>query len=316
MSKSFDQNEYLEALRFNYHHLHYFWAVASEGHLTRAAERLHLSQSALSAQIRQLEQRLGVELFERQGRRLVLTEAGGRAFEYAQAIFGLGKELWNLMRDGAAGKGQALRIGHTPTLSRNFIDNWLRPAMAQPDVALNLHSAPQHELLSRLAEHGLDVVLTNRLPDEHETRPWRVYRLSRQRVSLVGPASWRDKPFRFPRDLAAQPLILPGTSSDIRARFDALCDQHGIAVTVAAQADDMAMLRLLARDSGLLAVLPPVVVQDELQGGRLVELQRLRGIDESFYAITLPRRFMPPMLGALLKGASKAAEFTAPAGKS
>ena len=70
----------------NYHHLRYFWAVAHEGNLTRAAERLYVSQSAVSVQIKKLEQHLGHALFERRGRTLVLTEAGSIALEFGIAI--------------------------------------------------------------------------------------------------------------------------------------------------------------------------------------------------------------------------------------
>ena len=72
--------------RLNYHHLRYFREVAIEGNLGRAAERLNVAQSALSVQIRQLEERLGFTLFDRVARSLVLTEAGRIALDHADRI--------------------------------------------------------------------------------------------------------------------------------------------------------------------------------------------------------------------------------------
>ena len=100
----------------NFHHLHYFWVVAKEGHLTRAAQQLHVSQSALSSQIRQLQEQLGHELFVREGRSLRLTEFGHVVLEYADSIFTLGSELLALTESGELQHLQRLRIGSVATL--------------------------------------------------------------------------------------------------------------------------------------------------------------------------------------------------------
>jgi LysR family transcriptional activator of nhaA len=125
--------------QLNFHHLFYFWRVARLGHLTRAAEALHTSQSALSAQIRQLEDRLGETLFDRQGRRLALSAAGQLVMAYADEIFGLGQEMLGRLQGSGDGV-QRLRIGSVSTLSRNFQENWLRPALDNPAVMLSLES--------------------------------------------------------------------------------------------------------------------------------------------------------------------------------
>lgn len=287
--------------RLNYHHLHYFWAVAKEGNLTRAAALLHVSQSALSTQIKQLEAQLGQTLFDRQGRRLVLTEAGQLALGYAESIFASGTELMALLRDGRRLEREVMRIGAVATLSRNFQENFLAPLLARADVALVLHSGSLPELLARLRVHTLDIVLSNQRVHSSADEPWRCRRIARQPISLVGPKRSGRRAFRFPDDLASVALLLPGAGSDIRAGFDLLCDQLGIRYTLRAEVDDMALLRLLARDSGGVALLPTVVVQDELKSGALVEYAVVPELHESFYAITVQRHFEPPWLKALLK---------------
>jgi LysR family transcriptional activator of nhaA len=281
----------------NYHHLKYFWAVAKDGNLTKTAERLHVSQSALSAQIRQLEDQLGEPLFLREGRRLRLTEAGRIALTYAENIFATGEELLATLKDGRR-REHILRVGAVATLSRNFQESFVKPLLGQRDVRLQLLSGSLDELLLRLASHSLDLVLSNRPVQRDSERAWRCRRSARQQVSLVG----RPRPgvFRFPEDAADISMLLPGTDSEVRTAFDTLCEQLGVKVRILAEVDDMAMMRLLARDTGAVALLPSVVVRDELQSGLLQEYCVIPSLYENFYAITVERQYQHPLLRMLL----------------
>ena len=287
--------------RLNFHHLHYFWAVAREGHLTRAAGQLNVSQSALSAQIKQLEGQFGQALFTRQGRALELTEAGRVALAYADTIFAAGNELMATLRDGQRLERQVLRVGAVATLSRNFQENFVRPLLQRADVELVLQSGSMTELLARLSVHTMDVVLSNSPVQADANHPWRCRRIARQPVSLVGRPRAAGQAFRYPQELAEVPLLLPGRDNEIRAGFDLMCEQAGLRCRVLAEVDDMAMMRLLARDTDAVALLPAVVVRDELLGGVLQEYAVVPHLFESFYAITVQRHFEPPLLKALLK---------------
>jgi LysR family transcriptional activator of nhaA len=281
--------------------LHYFWAVAKEGNLTRAAARLHVSQSALSAQIKQLEDQIGHTLFERRGRVLVLTEPGNVALGYAETIFATGAELMSVLREGRRDARHVVRIGAVATLSRNFQENFLAPMLRRDDVELALHSGSLVDLLARLRVHSLDLVLSNHRVQGSAEEAWRCRRIARQPVSLVGRPRLQGPSFRFPQDLAQVPLLLPGRDNDIRSGFDLMCETRGIRYRLLAEVDDMAMLRLLARDTGGVALLPSVVVQDELRSGTLVEYAVVPDLYETFFAISVPRRFESPMLRELLQ---------------
>jgi LysR family transcriptional activator of nhaA len=286
--------------QLNFRHLLYFWQVAKVGHLTRAAQQLRVSQSALSSQIRQLEQSLGQALFDRSGRTLVLTEFGSTVLDYADGIFGLGQELMATVRGGEGQRIQRLRVGAVATLSRNFLENLLRPVLDKPEVRLSLESGSLEELLGRLQVHNLDVVYSNRPVVAEAGRPWRCVRIDRQSVCLVGPPRPRGSRFKLPADAARVRFVLPGPSSDIRSQFDLWCERNQLRVAVAAEVDDMAMLRLLARDSGAVTVLPEVVVQDELREGRLQRYCAVPGVFENFYAITAFRRSPSPLVQGLV----------------
>ncbi len=283
----------------NYHHLHLFRAVAHDGNLTRTAQRLNLSQSALSVQIRKLEARLNHPLFERRGRQLHLTEAGRIALDHADAIFAVGAELLGTLRDTGRGL-QVLRVGALATLSRNFQLGFLRPVLGQPDSEVILRSGSLSELLHGLETLNLDVVLTNQPPQRDATTPFVSHRLAEQPASLVGTASRLLGTDTLRDRLARLPVILPSTNSSIRIGFDALVAQLGIRPRIVAEVDDMAMMRLLAREDAGLAVLPLIAIKDELEQGILIEANRLPGISETFYAVTLERRFPNPLLQRLI----------------
>ncbi|MEL6596623.1 MAG: LysR family transcriptional regulator [Pseudomonadota bacterium] len=288
--------------QMNYNHLRYFWAVAHDGNLTRTAERLNLSQSALSTQIKTLEERLGHALFERRGRALHLTEAGRIALDHADTIFATGAELLGtLNQTGAARK--ALRVGALATLSRNFQIGFLRPLLGREDVDVILRSGTASALMRGLESLNLDIILLNQAPPADALTRFVVNRLDEQPVSLVG-APERLENARDLRDLLSrQPVLLPNRESSIRTGFDALTDRLGLQPQIAAEVDDMAMLRLLARENVGLALVPPIVVRDELASGVLSESPFDLGIAEAFFAVRLERRFPNPLLKDLLDDA-------------
>lgn len=285
----------------NLHHLRLFRAVATDGTLTGAARMLNLSQSALSTQIKTLEAALGHDLFERRGRGLVLTEAGRIALDHAGAIFRTVEDLTATLRETGRAR-RAFRVGALATLSRNFQMQFLRPLIGRADVEVVLRSGSQAELLRGLESLALDVVLTNLAPARDAASPWLVHRLADQPVSLIGTPARVGRGARpLAALLAQEPLVLPAPDTALRAAFDALAGRLGVQPVIAAEADDMAMLRLLARENAGLAVLPPIVVQDELAAGTLVEAAKLDGIGETFLAVTLQRRFPNPLLAEALR---------------
>ncbi len=282
----------------NYNHLRYFWEVARDGNLTRTAARLNLSQSAVSVQIRKLEDRLGQPVFERRGRQLHLTEAGRIALDYADTIFGAGQELLATLQRTASPR-QVLRVGALATLSRNFQIEFLRPLLGKPEVELILRSGTSMELLLGLETLRLDVVLTNRSPASDALTSFMVHPVSEQPVSIIGTAARINMGQSLKDLLAKNPMIVPTTDSPIRAGFDMLCTRLDIRPVLAAEVDDMAMMRLLAREDIGLALLPPIVVKNELETGLLKEAQHDVGLSESFQAVTIKRKFPNPLLASL-----------------
>lgn len=288
----------------NYNHLRYFWAVAQDGNLSRTAERLNVSQSALSVQIRKLEDRLGHALFERRGRALHLTEAGRITLDHAEAIFATGDELLGTLKETGQVR-QAIRIGALATLSRNFQISFVEPLLARTDIEVVLRSGSQAELLGALQSLAIDVVLTDLAPASDALAPFIVQRLSEQPVSLVGAPALLGETRAVADLLRAHPVVLPASGSGMRIAFDAYVDRLDLRPQIAAEVDDMAMMRLIVREGHALGVLPPIAVRDEIADGALVEAEALPGIAETFLAVTTQRRFPNPVVRQLIDRAMR-----------
>jgi LysR family transcriptional activator of nhaA len=287
-------------MQLNFKHLKYFWAVAHQGSLSRASEQLHVSSSALSIQIQKLEEQLGHQLFQRDGRQLVLNEAGRVALDYADTIFAAGADLLGTLQGLEAQERRTLRIGAMATLSRNFQVKFLGPLLNRDDIEIVVRADGLGVLLDELETLRLDVVLVNTPPTVSHDAPWLTHLIDTQSVSLVGSPD-RVQPGSEARQLLrTQPLILPSHGSNVRSSFDAWLDRVDLQPKIVAEVDDMAMIRLLARAGMGVAVVPPIVVRDELATGRLVEAEPVAALKETFYAITLKRRFENPLLRTLL----------------
>ncbi|KDM65903.1 LysR family transcriptional regulator [Acidiphilium sp. JA12-A1] len=243
---------------------------------------------------------MGHPLFERAGRKLVLTEAGRITLDYADTVFKTGDELMSTLRGQPLATRQVLRVGALTTLSRNFQLEFLRPLVGRSDVELIVRSGNIRDLLAQLEAHAVDVVLANSAAPRDARSSLRNHLLNEQPVSLVGRPRRTRRKFRFPDDLKSEPILLPSLDSDIRVAFDRVLELAGVRPTILAEVDDMAMLRLLAREREGVTLVPPIVVRDELDAGVLVEHCRIPEVTETFYAIIQKRRFPNRLLGELL----------------
>ena len=275
----------------NYHHLRHFWVIARLGHMTRAARMLSISQSTLSEQVRELESWLGQALFERRGRALHLTEAGRLALDHAESIFETGQQLLNRFRERDATHELRLRVGAVGPLSKNLQYDFIQPLIEQAHTRVEVASGTLNELIKRLREHTLDIVLSNIAirPDQEPDVFNHV--LGEMPVYLAGRPPLRPLKGSLPGALKDVPLFLPSRESHVRADFELFLADGGVEPVIRAEVDDMALLRLLALSGCGLALVPAIVVERELRSGRLKYLHRLPRLSERFYAITVRRKF-------------------------
>lgn len=290
--------------KLNYHHLNYFWQVAKVGNLTKTAEMLHVSQSALSSQIKQLEESIGSQLFTRENRKLILTDVGKTTFSYAESIFKLGNELENILNHGVQAEHQTLRIGMLSTMSRNFVEAFITPLMNNPNVKLVIAARGQTNLLNELANHELDLILTNIEVRGSTKQAWQCQLLTKQPICVIGhPGLALTQAFN--QGYQSVDWILPLPNTPIRAAFDGFCAQYQFQPNIIGEADDMAMLRLLTRDTEAVAVMPSVVVKDEVATGKLKVFATLPNIFENFYVVTVQKHMHNRLVGELVNSFEK-----------
>lgn len=290
----------------NYKHLHYFWAVARSGGVSRAAEKLHLTPQTLSGQLKQLEASLGVALFRSVGKRLELTEAGRVAYSYADEMFSLAGELGEALRSLPAGRLEVLRVGIADALPKSLAHRLLGPLLeGETGVRLLAREGTLENLLGDLALHRLDVLLCSRnLPASVSVRAF-AHRLGDSRVALFAPRALALPKQPFPRRLHGQPLLLPGDDSPLRAGLLDWFERQRVVPRVVAEFDDSALMKVFGRAGA--GVFPgPLVIAEEIeQVYQARALGEVEGLRESYYAITTARRISQPVLRRLLDAAGE-----------
>lgn len=286
----------------NFHHLFYFWRIARSGGLSRAAEELRITHSTLSAQLRSLEDFFGDALFDRRGRRLVLTPFGEEVAAYADDIFRLGNELVDVARGASATKRRALRAGIVGTLPKTVTFQLLSHALATPGYGpLVTKQGDLARLLEELAAGRLHFVLSDALPAEVAGLRVFSHLLAESGILLYGVSALaRRARSAFPKSLHEIPMVLPAAGTSLRRQLDRWFADRGVAVRIAAEFDDAALMRVAgAAGLGLFPV--RASLRSEVEATRLAELVgELDGIVERYYVISIERRVRHPAVNALI----------------
>jgi len=290
----------------NYHHLRYFWAAAREGSVTRASEKLHVSQPAVSTQIRGLERALGEKLFTRSGRTLALTEAGRVVYRYAEEIFGLGTELMETLKGRPTGRPARLTVGIVNVIPKLIAYKLLEPAFKLPErVRVECREDRPEQLLAELATHGLDLVLAD-APAGAAVRV-RAYShlLGECGVSIFGVERLSKAHRRaFPRSLDGAPFLLPTADSTLRRLLDDWFEAQGIRPQIVGEFEDSALLKVFGQlGAGLFAM--PSAIDADVRSRYEVRLVGRVELRERFYAITVERRLKHPAVVAISEAARR-----------
>jgi len=289
------------AAPLNFHHLYYFWVVAKEGGISRAAERLGMAVQTVSAQVRALEQSLGHALLKPAGRAVALTEAGEAAMAYADQIFQLGEQLPAAVRDAATGQGVRLRVGISDGLPKLVVRHLLRPAVDESQVRLLCHEDEFDRLLADLALHRLDAVLSDRAAPSNPNLRLYSHKLGEAPLAWFAPAAMVKRGRKFPACLEQLPVLLPTGHAAIRARIDQWFDREGIRPRVAGEFEDSALLAAFGR-SGMGAFPTSQWSRQELLADRgLVLLGDSPELVETFFLISAERRVQHPLVQRLLE---------------
>lgn len=289
----------------NYHHLLYFWTVAKEGGIGRAAEALHLSQPTISTQISKLEKSMGVKLFVRKGRNLVLTDTGQLVYRYADEIFMLGQEMVDAVQGRTTNQARRLLVGVPDVLPKLIVYRLLKPALQLEDkVKLVCREGKLNHLLSDLAVHRLDIVLADSpLTSQVNVRAFN-HLLGECSVTVFGTAALCRKYKRhFPQSLSGAPMLLPTQTTALRRSLESWFDKTGVRPDVAHEFEDSAVLKVFGQAGEGLVVVPSAIEREVSSQYSLKPLGRIDDIRERFYAISVERRLKHPAVLAISEAA-------------
>lgn len=289
----------------NYHHLLYFWMVAREGTILRAAEKLHIGQPAISTQLRSLEASLGQKLFQKSGRTLQLTETGKTVFRYADEIFSLGREMIDTLKGHPVGKPVRFVVGIVNAMPKLMARRLLEPALRlSDDLRLVCMEDTLEQLLSELILHNVDIVLS----DTPVTAAFKVraynHALGDSAVGLFAPKELAHRCRKgFPESLNGAPVLLPARSSALRRSIDSWLENKDLHPLIRGEFDDTALLKAFGQTGeGLFP--GGLVIQDEICRQYEVELVgEMEGVRENFFAISAERKIKHPAVLAITRTA-------------
>ena len=300
---------------FNYRQLHYFQAVAKSGGIARAAEQLHLTPQTLSGQIGQLEDRLGVELFRRAGRRLELTEAGRLALSYADEIFQVGGELEEALRNWHAERPFLFRVGIADVVPKSIAYRLLSPALALPEqVRMVCREDKLERLLAELAVHRLDMVVADSpMPPGMDVKGYS-HRLGDCGMTfLAAPALTASLVGEFPRLLDRAPLLIPGEDSAVRAPLLRWLSAANIHPRLVGEFDDGALMKAFGQAGAGVFAVPSAIAAEVARHYGVVAVGATEAVRERFFLITVERRISHPAARVVSEAARSSGLFTAAA---
>lgn len=290
----------------NYHHLRYFYVVAKEGSLARAAAKLHVSQPSISEQIRELEHALGEKLFRREGRNNKLTDAGQVVFNYAEEIFTLGRELMSAVKQRPGLRTLRLNVGVADSFPKLVTNEILKPVFAMPQaVHVVCREGKMEDLLAQLAAHRLDLVLSDEPAPSSANVKVFSHTLGESSVTLCAEAKLAAKLKRnFPKSLNDAPALLPAENTALRRSLETWFRAQNVTPNVVAEFEDLALMKVMAAEGRGFIAVPTVALKEAVTRYQFRSIGQATSCRVSFHAITAERRIAHPAVMLLTKSAA------------
>jgi len=284
----------------NYHHLFYFKTIVEEGTVSKAAEKLRIGQPTLSAQLKQFEDNLGVQLFERQHKKLLLTEQGKVAFDYAKNIFKMGSEMYEVLHDRIKPLRPSLHIGSLDSVPKQIVLQLAKHAFKISPCQITMSEGSPDQLLRELSAHRMDIMLSNFLPTGIDSKGLFPKAITKKNVAFYADVKFKNLRKGFPKSISGQPMILPTYDSKLRYDIDHWAKVHGIELNVIVEGQDIATKKLMAIEG--LGILPTAThtVTRQVLSGELLEIGQLQGVHEELFLITANRKIENPIAAKLM----------------
>lgn len=274
----------------NYHHLFYFKTIAEEGTVSKAAEKLRLGQPTLSAQLKQFEETLGVQLFERQHKKIILTEQGKVALDYSKNIFRMGSEMYEVLHDRLKPLKPTLHVGALDSVPKQIVLQLVKHAFRISPCQITLSEGKSDELLRELISHRMDIMITNFLPAGVDGKGLYPKSITKKNIAIYGAPKFKALRKGFPKSISGVPMILPTYDSRLRQDLDHWAKLNDLELNIVVESQDISVKKLMAiNQMGLIATATHTVTGQVLRG-ELVEIGQLQGVHEELFLLTAQRK--------------------------
>lgn len=283
----------------NYHHLFYFKTIAEEGTVSKAAEKLRLGQPTLSAQLKQFEDTLGVQLFERHHKKLVLTEQGKVALDYSKNIFRMGSEMYEVLHDRLKPLRPSLHLGALDSVPKQIVLQLVKHAFRISPCQISLSEGKSDEMLRELIAHRMDLMVTNFLPTGIDAKGLYPKSITKKNVAFYGAPKFKTLRKGFPKSISGVPMIFPTYDSRLRQDLDHWAKLNKIELNIITESQDISVKKLMAvSELGLIPTATHTVTGQILRG-ELVEIGQLLGVHEELFLVTAQRKIENPIASKL-----------------
>ena len=286
---------------FNYHHLYYFKVIATEGSISKAAQKLLLGQPTLSMQLKQFEEVIGHNLFDRKNRSLVLTEMGQMTLSYANEIFRLGDEMLDAINDRPNSRKIRVQVGALDSVPKGLIKKVMEKAFETKNCQIAVMEGEGPELMDDLLNHRLDLVISNASPPSLTSEKLYAKSLAKLPLIVAGSPKFKNLASGYPKSLSGHPFIFPTIHSRVRNEIESYLDAEKIHVDMIAETQDTSLLKALAMDGKGLIVIAETAVQANLKDGSLIKLGDLGKRYEELWLISAHRKIQNPVANMLMK---------------
>jgi LysR family transcriptional activator of nhaA len=285
----------------NYHHLNYFRIIAIEGSISKASAKLKIGQPALSAQLKIFEETIGVTLFERKHKKLILTEAGAIALDYANEIFKMGGELIEVLHDRVIPARPHIQIGALDSVPKNILFSLSKKAQSIARCTITLLEGSMEELVIEMQRHKIDLIVSNYLPRQSDEKKIFSKHIARLPISIYGGKKYLKLKKNFPQSLHDRPFVIPTNHSKLNFDLHSYFKQNGISVDIIAETQDTSLQKIFGVENMALIPLPEYVAESYLDKGLLYKLGKIPDLYEDIYLISNSRKIENPISLELMK---------------
>ncbi|MDO9181916.1 MAG: LysR family transcriptional regulator [Bacteriovorax sp.] len=285
----------------NYHHLNYFRIIALEGSISKAALKLKIGQPTLSAQLKQFEDTIGIQLFERKHKKLILTESGMLALEYANEIFKMGDELLEVLHDRFVPSRPHVQFGALDSVPKHVVLAVAKAALKAGRCTVSLLEGSGDELIREMQLHKIDLVIANYIPSIKDDLKIYSRSIAKSPINIYGSKKYISLKKNFPNSLQDAPFILPTSHSKLRRDVENFFQTNRISFDIVAETQDTALQKLMGIDGLGLIPLTQNAAQLHLDENKLFEIGKIAGVYEEVFLISSGRKIENPISSVIMK---------------